>query len=398
MGHDVVITGYGVFTAFGFGEQALRDGVFAGRPGFAPVTRFDATPFRAGHAAAFGGDGPAVPGVPVGPGSTPTQAEILEACGRAALAQAGLTARERASAAVLLGTNGDHNRNRAFWEAVDGAGQSGAPDVTDSLPAQLPHVLAESLGLGRPRIAYVNACVASTNAVVHGAQLIRSGRVDRVLAGGAYVVGEDVFSRFDSGRALTRADRVRPFTKGRSGLLLGDGVATLVLESAESARARGAEPLVRIAGWGMAADAFHVIQPHPEGKGLAKAATAALAVAGVAPAQVGYVNAHGTGTPLNDVAETAALHRLFGADPPPVSSTKSTTGHMLEATGAVEAVITAVALRAGVLPPTAGYDVADPECDLDCVPNEPRRADPRYALSLNAAFGGVNAALLLEKL
>jgi 3-oxoacyl-[acyl-carrier-protein] synthase II len=183
------------------------------------------------------------------------------------------------------------------------------------------------------------------------------------------------------------------------GLLQGDGVAVLVLESVRHAQERGADILGKVAGWGMAADAHHVIQPHPRGEGMAAAAGAAIRRAGIAPEQIGYVNAHGTGTPLNDVAETAALHRIFGEHAPrvPVSSTKSGTGHMLEATGAVEAVITLLALREGLLPPTLGYQEPDPDCDLDYVPNAARPADITHALSLNAAFGGVNAALVLER-
>ncbi|MBD0743122.1 beta-ketoacyl synthase [Streptomyces sp. CBMA152] len=393
---DVVVTGYGVLTAFGFGAEALRDGVFAGRPGFTPVSRFDTEPFHAKKAATYEGEGPEIPGVPVKPGYTPTQAEVLRACTAEALRMAGTDA---PGAPVLIGTNGDHSASRSFW--TDHAHERVPQDrrTLDSVPARLPHQLAEEFGLGTTRLAFVNACVASTNAIAHGAALIRRGTADTVVCGGAYLVTEDVFAKFDSGKALSREGVVRPFAAGRAGLLQGDGAAVLVLESARRAEARGAEALAEVAGWGMAADAYHVIKPHPRGEGLARAAGAALRTAGVAPERIGYVNAHGTGTPLNDVAETAALHRIFGADAPgvPVSSTKSSTGHMLEATGAVEAVICLLALREGLLPPTIGYQQADPDCDLDYVPGRARRADLTHVLSLNAAFGGVNAALVLKR-
>jgi 3-oxoacyl-[acyl-carrier-protein] synthase II len=193
---------------------------------------------------------------------------------------------------------------------------------------------------------------------------------------------------------------VRPFSADRSGLLLGDGAAAVVLESASAARRRGARPLATIAGWGAASDAFHVSRPHPGGAGLAAAAQRALRRAGDPDGlRVDYVNAHGTATRFNDPAETRGLHEVFGAraDQVPVSSTKSTTGHLLEAAGIVEFVITLLALTDGVLPPTANFTVADSECDLDYVPNTARDADVRRAMSVNAAFGGVNTALVLER-
>ncbi|SDG38023.1 beta-ketoacyl-[acyl-carrier-protein] synthase family protein [Streptomyces griseoaurantiacus] len=394
MAHDVAITGHGVLTAFGFGEQALLDGVFGGRPGFTPVTRFDPTPYRAGHAATYEGEGPEIPGVPVKPGVTPGQFEVLVACAAAALEMAGT---DGAGAPVLLGTNGDHSAAPDFWSGT-GARTAADPRTLDSLPARLPELLARELGLGAPRTAFVNACVAGTNALARGAEMIRRGLADTVVCGGAYLVTEDVFAKFDSGRALSPEDAVRPFDAGRQGLLHGDGVAVLVLEAADRARARGARVLAGLTGWGMAADAHHVIQPHPQGDGLARAARAALRRAGAEPGRIGYVNAHGTGTPLNDVAETAALHQVFGegVHGVPVSSTKSSTGHMLEATGAVEAVITMLALREGLLPPTLGTLEPDPACDLDHVRDAARPARITHALSLNAAFGGVDAALVLE--
>ncbi|CCH29455.1 beta-ketoacyl-[acyl-carrier-protein] synthase family protein [Actinosynnema sp. NPDC047251] len=396
MSREVVITGYGVLTAFGFGPEALLDNVFTGRPGFAPVTRFDSTPYHAAHAATYEGDGPEMPGVPVKPGYTPTQAEVLHACAAEALRMSGTDA---AGAPVLLGTNGDHSAARSFWTDHAEGRDPGNPRTVDSLPGHLPESMGAAFGLGTPRLAFVNACVASTNAIGHGAELVRRGLADAVVCGGAYLVTEDVFAKFDSGKALSRSGAVRPFAADRDGLLHGDGAAVLVLESAERARARGAEPLAEVAGWGMSSDAHHVIKPHPKGKGLVRAARAALRSAEVDVGQLGYVNAHGTGTPLNDVAETAGLRRILGAHAPavPISSTKGSTGHMLEATGAVEAVITLLALREGLLPPTASLRVPDPECDLDYLPDVGRRAPITHALSLNAAFGGVNAALVLKR-
>lgn len=379
--HAVVVTGYGVFTAFGFGVQALRKGVFGGQPAFVKVSRFDASRYRAQYAAEY-------------PDSTPDQLTVLRACVEEALSSAG---QDGAGAPVLLGTDGDHTANIGFWAAHATGQRPEETGVLHSLPALLPEILGTEFRLGRPRLAFVNACVAATNAIAYGAHLITTGKADSVVCGGAYVVNEDIFAKFDAGQALTTEAVMRPFSVGRKGLLHGDGAAVLVLESAEHARRRNAVSYGSILGWGLAADAHHPVQPHPQGRGLATAARTALRRAGVSAAEIGYVNAHGTGTPRNDPAESQALRQVFGerAGTVPMSSTKSTTGHMLEATGAVEAVITLLALADGLLPPTAGFLEVDPDCPVDCIPHTARPSSASRALSLNAAFGGANAALVL---
>ncbi|MEU5191590.1 beta-ketoacyl-[acyl-carrier-protein] synthase family protein [Streptomyces klenkii] len=379
--HEVVVTGYGVFTAFGFGAQALRDGVFSGKPAFTEASRFDPSRYRAHYAAEY-------------PGEALSQFAILRECVKEALSKAG---QDGARAPVLLGTAGDNTANMDFWAAYATGNQPQGTDVLHSLPGMLPEAIGEEFHLGQPRLAFVNACVAATNAIAYGAHLIRMGKFHSAVCGGAYLVNEDLFAKFDSGQALTTEDVVRPFSVGRKGLLHGDGAAVLMLESAEHARRRNAVSYGSVLGWGMAADAHHPVQPHPQGHGLAAAAQAALRRAGVAAEEIGYVNAHGTGTPRNDPAESLALRHVFGdrASTVPVSSTKSTTGHMLEATGAVEAVITLLALAEGLLPPTASFLEADPECLIDCIPHTARPSRISRALSLNAAFGGANAALVL---
>ncbi|MBM7776063.1 3-oxoacyl-[acyl-carrier-protein] synthase II [Actinokineospora baliensis] len=385
MADDVVITGYGVFTAFGFGADAVRTGVFGGGDPFRPVERFDTSRFRTDRAAVYSGDG--VPGVTIVPGETPAQAPVLRACAAAALEMAG---HDGAGAPFLLGSAGDRRADPGFWRTP------GAEPPLDSLPGRLADRIAEDLGLATPRLAFVNACIASTTAIITGAQLVRTGQARAAVCAGVHVVSQDIFAKFDSGQALSTDGAVRPFSLGRTGLLHGDGAAALVLESATSAATRGARVLARLTGWGMAADAHHVVRPHPDGAGLAAAARAALVMAGRDPSSVDYVNAHGTGTTFNDAAESRGLREVFGPGVV-VSSTKSTTGHLLEATGAVEAVITLLALADGVVPPTMGFLEPDPECDVDCVPNTARQADIEVAVSLNAAFGGANAALVLER-
>ncbi|WP_405775484.1 beta-ketoacyl-[acyl-carrier-protein] synthase family protein [Streptomyces sp. NBC_01390] len=377
---EVVVTGYGVFTAFGFGSQTLKENIFSGEPAFTKVQRFDASPYRAQYAAEY-------------PGPL-SQLTALRECVDEALSKAG---QNGADAPVLLGTSGEHAASMDFWSVHAAGNPAGGAGLMHTLPGLLPEIIGDEFGLGRPRLAYVNACVAATNAIAYGAHLISTGRAHSVICGGAYVVNEDIFAKFDSGQALTPEALMRPFSVGRKGLLHGDGAAVLVLESAEHARRRNAVSYGTILGWGLAAEAHHPVQPHPQGRGLAAAAQTALRRAGVTAEEIGYVNAHGTGTPRNDPAESLALHQVFGdgASTVPVSSTKSITGHMLEATGAVEAVITLLALEEGLLPPTAGFLEADPECPVDCIPHTARPLRVSRALSLNAAFGGATAALVL---
>ncbi|MGW1670796.1 beta-ketoacyl-[acyl-carrier-protein] synthase family protein [Streptomyces sp. NPDC002324] len=408
---DVTVTGFGVRTAFGAGADALRRGVFGGVPSFAPTTRFDTGPYRTPMAGA-------APDGPDGPGHWALRPALSD-CGREALDMAGLP--PGTEAAVLLGIAGDCTSITRYWrDAAAGPGveTSGGADgcdeaaswhadpadaaarLADAVPAHLAESLARGLGLTGPRLTFTNACVASAAAIIHGCRLISSGRTDVAVCAGGYLVEEETFGKFDSGRALSRDGMVRPFSADRTGLLLGDGVAAVVLESAEHARRRGARPLAGVVGWGAATDAHHIAQPHPEGVGLARAARQALRLAGDPDGSaLGYVNAHGTGTKYNDGAETRGLRAALAerAGSVPVSSTKSTTGHLLEAAGVVEFVITVLALMDGVLPPTAGLTRPDPECDLDYVPNRARQADLRRALTINAAFGGANTALVLER-
>lgn len=390
---DVQVTGYEVFTAFGLGADKLRDQVFAGGSAFAPIERFDTAPFRNRYAATYGGGSP-----------TPRQLETILSCVRGALAAAKLDSADfgmmdPGRVAVLIGTQGDFTGLHGFWVNEAFGMPSNPEDAHRSLAGSIPEAIAEEFGFAGPRLAFINACVASANAVIHGCRMITSGQADVVVVGGVYLVDEEQFAKFDSGRAFARDGRLRAFAKGRSGMLLGDGAAALVLESEEHALRRGAPSSARISGYGMAADAHHVVQPHPQGVGMARAVERALSKAGIGSGDVQYVNAHGTGTRLNDPAETAALRAAFDAeaDRLMVSSTKTMTGHMLEATGAVELVIGMLALEHQIVPPTAGFDEPTTECDLDYVPNEAREVRLRRVLSLNAGFGGLDTAIILEQ-
>ena len=367
----VVVTGLAVTTGFGRGVDALRAGLFSGVPAFRPVTRFDTSRYRVGVAA----EHPDVHDLD----------DELVALTDTACDQAGLSAAERGTTPVVLARHTDPAVSRL--------------PRTEQAALPIGHTVAElakRCGLGTPGRTYINACVAASTAIAEAAATIAAGRAERVLVAAGHLVDAESFTTFNAGRALAPDGRLRPFSTGRKGLLLGDGVGAVVLEAAEARSA--ARPLARLSGWGMAGDAYHVCQPHPEGLGMARAIRAALDRARLSPSDLGYVNAHGTGTPYNDAAETAALYRALGEDARgvPVSSTKSFHGHTLQAAGMVELAVSVVALRAGLLPVNSGFLGRDPECDLDLVVDEPRRSRARHVLSLNAAFGGANSALVVS--
>jgi 3-oxoacyl-[acyl-carrier-protein] synthase II len=258
--------------------------------------------------------------------------------------------------------------------------------------------------LAGPSTCTVTACAASANAIGDAAEIIRRGVADVMVAGGMEgAVTAFAMGGFSSMKALsTRNDdperASRPFEQDRDGFLLGEGAGSLVLESMEHATARGARIYGEVAGYGMSADSYHITLPRPGGGGAARAMQGALDNAGVDPSSVGYINAHGTSTPANDVTETKAIKTVFGdyAYQLPVSSTKSMTGHMLGGAGAVEAVISLKVLGSGVLPPTINHVTPDPECDLDYVPNEAREAKVEHVLSNSFGFGGHNVSLLFS--
>lgn len=260
--------------------------------------------------------------------------------------------------------------------------------------------VAEALGLGGSVTVISNACASGANAIGHGFQLIRSGREARVLAGGYDALCQLVFAGFDSLQALSTGVP-RPFDAHRDGLALGEGAGVLALESLASAEARGAAVLAEITGYGAATDRHHLTQPHPEGEAALQSMERACAQAGVGPGEIDYLNSHGTGTPLNDVAEAHAIRRWCeraGCDPSrlPVSSTKGSIGHLLGGAGAVEAVICLMALRESFLPPSVSVREPDPAVVFDLV-REPRAAAVRRALTNSFGFGGANATLILER-
>jgi 3-oxoacyl-[acyl-carrier-protein] synthase II len=259
------------------------------------------------------------------------------------------------------------------------------------------HVASE-LGFEGPNMMIPAACAAGSYAIANALDVLRAGDADVMLAGGA-----DCFSRITyTGFARLGAiapERCQPFDKNRKGMIPGEGAAVLVLETAERAAARGARVWAEVAGYGLTCDAHHMTGAHPEGDGAARAMERALASAGLGPDDVDYVSAHGTGTPTNDRLEAAAVERVFGGRrrPVPVSSIKSMLGHTMGAASAIEAAACALAVADDVVPPTINFEQADPDCRLDCVPNEARALPVEVAMNNAYAFGGHNASVLFRK-
>jgi nodulation protein E len=257
------------------------------------------------------------------------------------------------------------------------------------------HISME-FGITGPSFTVSTACSSAAHAIGQAYWMVRSGMTDLALTGGSEApFSFGILKAWEAMRVVS-PDTCRPFSKDRRGMVLGEGSAMFVIEPLDAAVARGARVHAEIVGFGMSADACHITQPSAEGA--ARAMRAALKDSRLAPEQIGYVNAHGTATPANDPTETAAIRNVFGthADKMPVSSTKSMHGHALGAAAALECLATVLALRDGVLPPTANYNEADPECDLDVIPNVARERRVEYALSNSFAFGGLNAVLVLR--
>ncbi len=305
----------------------------------------------------------------------------------------------RPELAVLGTTSGGMSFGEQYYRTLQGAAGRArrVPAWIANYPPQKPAVDAlEACGLAAPCQVIANACASGTNALGHAFECIRAGRYERVLAGGYDALSELVFVGFDSLQAST-AEKCRPFDGARSGLVLGEGAALLALENFASAEARGAQILAEITGYGISTDNHHLTQPHPSGIGPRQAMERALQSAGRQPDEINYVNAHGTATPFNDSAEGRAIAELLGRVP--VSSTKGMMGHSLGAAGAIEAVITLLALGDGFLPANINFRAPEAGLDLDIVANEPRPApEARVALSNSFGFGGTNATIVLEKL
>jgi 3-oxoacyl-[acyl-carrier-protein] synthase II len=399
--HRVVVTGAGIVTALGRGWRANADGFRAGRTAFRPVTLFDVSRQRARHAAEV--DLPdEIPGTLL---SSRTQKRLDRAAKLLLLAAAEAWQQARwkpdENIPVVLGTTsggmrfGEEYYRQAMREPSRQRGQ--ARRALQYQPQRQGIDLAAAFGFRGPQLFIANACASGANAIGHAWHLVRTGQTTRVLTGGYDALSQLVFSGFDSLQALSTT-QCRPFDARRDGLALGEGAAVLALETLDHAQARDAEILGEIAGYGAATDVHHLTQPQPEGDAALLTMHDACASAGVTPEQIGYLNAHGTGTPLNDSAEAAAITRWAGdaAGKVPVSSTKAGIGHLLGAAGAVETIVCLMALRERWRPPTRSIEMPDPACSFRLV-REPEDAAFDWALTNSFGFGGANASLVLRR-
>src|SRR6266851_4683372 len=297
---------------------------------------------------------------------------------------------------VVGTTGGGMSYGERYYRSLNGAGDlRHAPTWIANYPAQKPVIDAQTVfGFSAPCHVIANACASGTNAVGHAFECVRSGRYQRVLAGGYDALAEMVFVGFDSLQAST-PEKCRPFDRHRSGMVLGEGAAVLALENLDLARERGAPVLAEIIGYGISTDNHHLTQPDPSGSGPRRAMEQALQSANRAAEEVDYINAHGTATVFNDAAEGKAITELFNRVP--VSSSKSMIGHSLGAAGAIEAVICLLALKAQFLPPNINFRNPDPDLDLNIVANTARDAQIDIVLSNSFGFGGTNASILIQK-
>ncbi len=326
-------------------------------------------------------------------------AQYLLVAADEALAQAGLASAKpmgpRTATIIGTGVGGMHTLENGLYLTLVEQGRPDPLTIPRLIPSAGPSLLSIRYGSTGPCFAVASACSSATQAIGLGVQLIRSGLVDRAIVGGTEdCVTNSAMLAWEALRVLT-PDACRPFSKGRNGMILGAGAAVFVLEEAELARARGAEALVEIAGYGTSADAKDPVRPDVEGA--AACMRNALADADVEADEIDYVNAHGTGTTANDATESAALGLVFGDRNLPVSSTKPVHGHALGAAGALELVVTIGAVRENVAPPTINWREADVKCPVDAVPNEARPMPIRTALTNSFAFGGINASLIVRR-
>ena len=398
----VAITGMGAICALGRNTAEFAEALRQGRPGIAPIEAADCSQLRFPN-------GAEVRGYSHQPYFDDRRADFMDRfaqfaviAAREAVADAAVswTPALRENAAIVTGScvGGQSTEDIGFQEVYK-LGHNRVHPLT--IPKTMANAGASHIsmefGITGPSFTIATACSSAGHAIGQAFWMVRSGATDLAIAGGSEApFSFGILKAWEAMRVVS-PETCRPFSKDRRGMILGEGGAMLVLEPLEAARARGARIHAELVGFGMSADACHITQPSVEGA--ARAMRAALRDAGLEPEQIGYINAHGTATPANDPTEVAAIRSVFGAHAErlAISSTKSMHGHALGAAAALECLAAALALRDGVLPPTANFSEPDPQCDLDVIPNHARRAQVEYALSNSFAFGGLNAVLALRK-
>jgi 3-oxoacyl-[acyl-carrier-protein] synthase II len=406
----VVITGLGCVCPVGNNVKETWEALLAGKSGAGTITLFDASRHKTRFAAEVKGFDAAALFGPRDARKMDRFTQFAAIATSEALEQAGLKIDEwnRDRVGILIGTGiGGIGTLVDQFEVMRERG----PERVS--PFLIPMMISDSaagmlairLGARGPNMSIATACASGNNAIGEATEMIRRGSADVMIAGASEaalvplaMAGMNVMTALST-RNDDPQSASRPFDRDRDGFLMGEGAGILILESLEHAQARGANILAELSGYGTTDDAHHISAPAENGAGAAISMKLALDDAALDIMDIGYINAHGTSTPLNDKSETAAIKTVFGeqAYQIPVSSTKSMTGHLLGASGAVEAAFVIMAIREGVLPPTINYHTPDPECDLDYVPNEPRKASPKNVMSNSFGFGGHNATLVISR-
>jgi 3-oxoacyl-[acyl-carrier-protein] synthase II len=400
----------GALTPLGLDVQTFWDGLVAGRSGCTEIRSFDASGFSVRIACELPGFDPAQfmdkrEIRKMDPVTWYAVAAAQMAWNDAGLEEGGATP-ERTGVVIGTGVGGIQTLEDQHTVLMEKGPRRISPFFIPMLIADMPSgMVSIRFGLKGPNYATVSACASGAHAIGSAFRAIRDGDADMMVTGGTEAavcplsVGGFANMKAISARNDEPEKASRPFDRERDGFVLGEGAGIIVLEELEHARSRGAAIRAEMVGYGATGDAYHMTAPAPEGEGMARAMSEALAIGGLAPSDVQYVNAHGTSTPPNDKLETAALHTVFGdhASELAVSSTKSMTGHLLGAAGGIEFIATVLTMEKGIIPPTINYETPDPECDLDYVPNQAREAEVTCALSNSFGFGGHNAVIALRR-
>ncbi len=410
MSRRVVVTGMGCVSPVGNNVKETWDAILAGKSGAAMITHYDASKHKTRFAAEVKGFDPVALFGAREARKMDRFTQFAVAVATEALEQSGLKIDEvnREHIGVVTGTG--IGGIGTLLEQVNVLHERGPERVS---PFLVPMMIADSaagmlairLGVRGPNMAISTACASGNNAIGEATEMIRRGAADVMIVGGSEaaivplsMAGLNVMTALST-RNEDPQSASRPFDKDRDGFVMGEGAGVLVLESLEHAQGRGAQILSEVSGYGTSDDAYHVSHPAENGAGAAISMKLALEDAGLKPTDIGYINAHGTSTPLNDKSETDAIKTVFGeqAYKVPISSTKSMTGHLLGASGALEAILCTLAIRDEILPATINYHTPDPECDLDYIPNQSRKASPKHVMSNSFGFGGHNATLILSR-
>jgi 3-oxoacyl-[acyl-carrier-protein] synthase II len=407
----VVITGLGAVTPLGNDVRSTWENLIAGGSGAGQITQFDTTDFPVTFACEVKDFDPSDWVDHKQARRMDRFAQLIVAAARQAEADSGLDVSkeaDRVGAAIATGIGG----LKSYQDCYDTLKERGPDRVNPfAIPAIIPNMgagwVSMELGTKGPLMSECTACAASNMAIGDGTDAIRLNRADVMFCGGTEAAINKVgIAGFGAMRALSRRNddptkASRPFDAGRDGFVMGEAGAVLVLEELEHARARGAKIYAEVVGYGVSADASHITEPDPTGVNPARALKMAMGDAGVTPEDIDYINAHATSTPIGDSSETRVIKIAMGEEQAkkiPVSGTKGATGHCLGAAGAIEAMFTTLAVHEGMLPPTINYEVADPDCDLDYVPNVARKADVEVAVNNSFGFGGHNACVVFRRL